>query len=151
MFGEKGTCVIACVCLCKQLAQSCYMKAWESNPTWSWLVTTMPHNVMLQWLNTTIKTTDCMKYTIKLNNLTLPEAVDMAHNRPLWRLLCNLKSCMPETMVTSTTLLKKTIVTTYISFPSAGPFFSTSDTTTAVSPLGKCGLSRPPLTAIPNP
>jgi len=39
----------------------------------------------------------------------------------------------------------------YISFPSAGPDFRTSDTAIEGSPLAKCGLSRPPLTAIPNP
>lgn len=35
--------------------------------------------------------------------------------------------------------------------PSAGPAFSTSDIAIDGSPLMKCGLSRPPLTAIPNP
>lgn len=41
--------------------------------------------------------------------------------------------------------------TTYMSFPSAGPDFRTSDTAMDGSPFAKCGLSRPPLTAIPNP
>ena len=42
-------------------------------------------------------------------------------------------------------------VCTYNSFPSAGPAFRTSDIAMEGSPLAKCGLSRPPLTAIPNP
>lgn len=48
--------------------------------------------------------------------------------------------------------VKKTnIYIFYISFPSAGPDFNTSDTAIEGSPLAKCGLSRPPLTAMPNP
>lgn len=41
--------------------------------------------------------------------------------------------------------------TTYSSLPSAGPAVRTSDMAIEGSPLAKCGLSRPPLTAIPNP
>ncbi len=40
---------------------------------------------------------------------------------------------------------------TYISLPSAGPPFSTSEMAMEVSPLEKWGLSRPPDTAMPNP
>lgn len=41
--------------------------------------------------------------------------------------------------------------TTHKSRPMAGPFGSTSDTTTAVSPLSGLGLSLPPEMAKPNP
>ena len=40
---------------------------------------------------------------------------------------------------------------TYNSRPMAGPFGSTSDTTTVVSPVSGCGLSLPPDMAKPNP
>ena len=40
---------------------------------------------------------------------------------------------------------------TYMSFPSAGPPFSTSEIAMLGSPLVKWGLSLPPDTAIPNP
>lgn len=40
---------------------------------------------------------------------------------------------------------------TYNSRPMAGPFGSTSDTTTVVSPLSGLGLSLPPDMAKPNP
>lgn len=40
---------------------------------------------------------------------------------------------------------------TYNSRPMAGPFGSTSDTTTVVSPLSGLGLSLPPDMANPNP
>lgn len=40
---------------------------------------------------------------------------------------------------------------TYNSLPSAGPALSTSEMAIDGSPLAKCGLSLPPLTAIPNP
>lgn len=39
----------------------------------------------------------------------------------------------------------------YCNFPSAGPALRTSQIAIEGSPLSKCGLSRPPLTAIPNP
>lgn len=39
----------------------------------------------------------------------------------------------------------------YMSFPSAGPALRTSDMAIDGSPLAKCGLSRPPETAIPKP
>ena len=41
--------------------------------------------------------------------------------------------------------------TTYKSFASAGPAFKTSEMAILGSPLVKWGLSRPPLTAMPNP
>ena len=40
---------------------------------------------------------------------------------------------------------------TYNNFPSAGPAFNTSEIAIDGSPFIKCGLSRPPLTAIPKP
>lgn len=40
---------------------------------------------------------------------------------------------------------------TYKSFPSAGPPLMTSEMAMDGSPLAKCGLSRPPETAIPKP
>ena len=40
---------------------------------------------------------------------------------------------------------------TYNSLPSAGPAFNTSEMAILGSPLVKCGLSLPPLTAIPKP
>ena len=49
------------------------------------------------------------------------------------------------------TFLMQTIWGTYWSLPSAGPAFRTSEMAIAGSPLVKCGLSLPPLTAIPNP
>lgn len=39
----------------------------------------------------------------------------------------------------------------YHNLPSAGPPFKTSLIAIDGSPLAKCGLSLPPLTAIPNP
>ena len=43
------------------------------------------------------------------------------------------------------------IQNTYKSLPSAGPAFKTSEMAILGSPLVKWGLSRPPLTAMPNP
>ena len=40
---------------------------------------------------------------------------------------------------------------TYCNFPSAGPAFNTSEMAMDGSPLAKCGLSWPPLTAMPKP
>ena len=40
---------------------------------------------------------------------------------------------------------------TYCSWPSAGPPLRTSEMTMEVSPLWKCGLSRPPEIAMPKP
>jgi hypothetical protein len=40
---------------------------------------------------------------------------------------------------------------TYNSFPSAGPALRTSEMAMDGSPFVKCGLSRPPETAMPNP
>lgn len=43
------------------------------------------------------------------------------------------------------------VLNTYCSFPCAGPAMRTSETATEGSPSSKWGLSKPPLTAIPNP
>lgn len=43
------------------------------------------------------------------------------------------------------------IIKTYCNLSSAGPAFKTSLTAIDGSPLAKCGLSRPPETAMPKP
>ena len=54
----------------------------------------------ITWLST-------IQQDLKHHHLTLPEAADLAQNRPLWRkcrrmALRNRKSCMPETTTTPT-------------------------------------------------
>ena len=58
------------------------------------------------------------------------------------------RSCLISDIIIRELLNDKT---TYNSFPSAGPAFNTSEIAILGSPLVKCGLSLPPLTAIPKP
>ena len=57
---------------------------------------------------------------------------------------------MKSTFTIAATLLND-VIRTYNNFPSAGPDLRTSEMAMLGSPLVKWGLSRPSLTAMPNP
>jgi len=64
-----------------------------------------PGRPRIMWLS-------IVQQDLKKHHLTLPEAADLAQNRPLWRMMSTYGatqsySCMPETMTTSAIKVRK--------------------------------------------
>ena len=71
-----------------------------------------------------------------------------AQQRGAWKKFYNLGACSKLISVDNKGCYQWG---TYCNLPSAGPALRTSDIAMEGSPLAKCGLSLPPLTAIPKP
>ena len=102
--------------LCEPVATQahCYNPVAPSYPTWAYYANADAKRILLAspladwrrqlgrpritWLST-------VQQDLKQHHLTLPEAADLAQNRPLWRMMSTYgatqsQSCMPETTTT---------------------------------------------------